>query len=266
VVTPTLIGVPFDGASSYLRGAAAAPALIRRELASDAGNGISEALIDLRVPGALADAGDVDFAGIGDPATHITDALAAVLSRGARPISLGGDHSITFPIVRAVRAHWPELTILQFDAHPDLYDVFDGDRLSHACPFARIMEGQLANRLVQVGIRTMTAHQRAQADRFGVEVIDMRAWSAGVRPTVHGPVYISVDIDGLDPAFAPGVSHREPGGLSVREILSIIQKVEGPLVGADVVEYNPSRDVGDLTSHVCAKLVRELASRMWEGE
>jgi arginase len=266
VVTPTLIGVPFDGASSYLRGAAAAPALIRRELASDAGNGISEALIDLRVPGALADAGDVDFAGIGDPATHITDALAAVLSRGARPISLGGDHSITFPIVRAVRAHWPELTILQFDAHPDLYDVFDGDRLSHACPFARIMAGQLANRLVQVGIRTMTAHQRAQADRFGVEVIDMRAWSAGVRPTVHGPVYISVDIDGLDPAFAPGVSHREPGGLSVREILSIIQKVEGPLVGADVVEYNPSRDVGDLTSHVCAKLVRELASRMWEGE
>ena len=92
----------------------------------------------------------------------------------------------------------------------------------------------------------------------------MRAWSAGVRPVVRGPVYVSVDIDGLDPAFAPGVSHREPGGLSVREVLGIIQTLEGPIVGADVVEYNPSRDVGGLTSHVCAKLVRELASRMWE--
>jgi agmatinase len=263
-VRPTLIGVPFDRASSFLRGAAAAPTLIRRELASDASNGVSEALIDLRAPGALADAGDVDVTGNRDLTTRITGALAAVLARGGRPISLGGDHSITFPIVCAVRAHWPRLTILQFDAHPDLYDVFDGDRLSHACPFARIMEARLADRLVQVGIRAMNAHQRAQADRFGVEVIDMRAWSAGARPTVRGPVYVSVDIDGLDPAFAPGVSHREPGGLSVRDVLDVLQTLEGPLVGADVVEYNPSRDVGDLTSHVCAKLVRELASRMWQ--
>lgn len=263
-MTPTLIGVPFDRASSFLRGAAAAPALIRRELASDAGNGVSEALIDLRVSGALMDAGDVELGGDGDPQVLITDAVAAVLARGGRCISLGGDHSITLPIVRAVRARWPELTILQFDAHPDLYDVFDGNRLSHACPFARIMEDQLADRLVQVGIRAMNAHQRTQAERFAVEVIDMRAWSAGARPTVCGPVYVSVDIDGLDPAFAPGVSHREPGGLSVRDVLGIIQTLDGPLVGADVVEYNPSRDVSDLTSHVCAKLVRELASRMWE--
>lgn len=261
-MTPTLVGVPFDATSSFLRGAAAGPTLIRRELASDAGNGVSEALIDLRAPGALADAGDIDVDG--DAAARITDALAAVIAGGGRPISLGGDHSITFPIVRAVRALRPELTILQFDAHPDLYDVFDGARLSHACPFARIMENELADRLVQVGIRAMNAHQRAQADRFGVEVIDMRAWSGGARPTVRGPVYVSVDVDGLDPAFAPGVSHREPGGLSVRDVLGVIQTLDGPLVGADVVEYNPSRDVGDLTSHVCAKLVRELASRMWE--
>ena len=264
MVTPTLIGVPFDAASSFLRGAAAAPPLIRRELASEAGNGVSEALIDLRAPGALADAGDVAFSSDGEPTVQISDAISAVLSRGGLPISLGGDHSITFPIVRAVRTHWPALTILQFDAHPDLYDVFEGDRFSHACPFARIMEGKLADRLVQVGIRAMNAHQRAQADRFGVEVIDMRAWSTGGRPVVRGPVYVSVDIDGLDPAFAPGVSHREPGGLSVRDVVGVIQTLEGPLIGADVVEYNPSRDLGDLTSHVCAKLVRELASRMWQ--
>jgi agmatinase len=263
-VTPTLVGVPFDGASSFLRGAATAPALIRRELVSEAGNGVSEALIDLRAAGAVADAGDVDLGGDVDSQQRITDALASVVDGEGRPISLGGDHSITFPILRAVRARWPELTILQVDAHPDLYDVFEGDRLSHACPFARIMEAGLADRLVQVGIRTMNGHQRAQADRFGVEVIDMRAWSTGARPAVRGPVYVSVDIDGIDPAFAPGVSHREPGGLSVRDVLGVIQTLEGPLVGADVVEFNPTRDVTDLTSQVCAKLVRELASRMWE--
>jgi arginase len=263
-VTPTIIGVPFDAASSFLRGAAAAPSLIRRELASEAGNGVSESLIDLRAPGMLADAGDVDLDGSTEPQPRITEAITAVISRGGRPIALGGDHSITFPIARAVRASWSDLTILQFDAHPDLYDVFEGDRLSHACPFARIMEAKLADRLVQVGIRAMNAHQREQAHRFGVDVIDMRAWSAGVRPTVRGPVYVSIDMDGFDPAFAPGVSHREPGGLTVRDALGVIQTLEGPLVGADVVELNPSRDACDLTIHVGAKLVRELASRMWE--
>jgi arginase len=263
-VTPTLLGVPFDAASSFLRGAATAPPLIRRELASDASNGVSESLIDLRAPGALGDAGDVDLSDGSDPQQRITEAIAGVMSRGGRPISLGGDHSITFPIVQAVRASWPDLTILQFDAHPDLYDVFDGNPLSHACPFARIMEAKLADRLVQVGIRAMNAHQRAQAERFSVEVIDMRAWSSGVRPRAAGPVYVSIDMDGFDPAFVPGVSHREPGGLGVREVLDIIQALEGPLVGADIVEFNPLRDPCGLTAHVCAKLVRELASRMWE--
>jgi arginase len=263
-VKPTLLGVPFDAASSFLRGAATAPPLIRRELASDAGNGVSESLIDLRAPGALADAGDVDLGDSSDPQKRITEAIAGVMSRGGRPISLGGDHSITFPIVQAVRVSWPDLTILQFDAHPDLYDVFDGNRLSHACPFARIMEATLADRLVQVGIRAMNAHQRAQAERFSVDVIDMRAWSSGARPRIAGPVYVSIDMDGFDPAFAPGVSHREPGGLGVREVLDIIQALDGPLVGADIVEFNPSRDPYGLTAPVCAKLVRELASRMWE--
>jgi arginase len=263
-VTPTLLGVAFDAASSFLRGAAAAPPLIRRELTSDAGNGVSESMIDLRAPGALADAGDVDFTSGREPQSRISHAIAAVLASGGRPISLGGDHSITFPIVGAMRPRCPDLTILQIDAHPDLYDVFEGDRLSHACPFARIMEAELADRLVQVGIRTMNAHQRAQSERFGVEMVDMRAWSRGTRASVSGPVYVSLDIDGIDPAAAPGVSHREPGGLSVRDVLDIIQTLEGPVVGADVVEFNPSRDPSGLTAHVCAKLVRELASRMWE--
>ena len=108
----------------------------------------------------------------------------------------------------------------------------------------------------------MSGHQRAQADRFGVEVIDMRAWEEGLRPALAGPVYLSLDLDGIDPAFAPGVSHQEPGGLAVRDVITLIQRLPGPIVGADVVEYNPVCDVGETTARVAAKLVKEIAGRM----
>jgi agmatinase len=260
--TPTLLGIPWDASSSYLRGAAGAPPLIRAALASPASNGWSESLRD--VAGALADAGDLELPGDA-PREAIERGARDVIARGGRPLSLGGDHSVTYPLLRAVRPSHPRLTLLHVDAHADLYDEFEGDRYSHACPFARIMEEGLADRLVQVGIRTLNPHQRAQADRFGVEVIDMRAWAAGRRPEVDGPVYLSLDLDGLDPAFAPGVSHREPGGLSVREVVSLVQGITGTLVGADVVEYNPARDPTGVTAAVAAKLVKEIASRMLEN-
>ena len=262
---PTIIGIPYDAASSYLRGAADAPPLIRRALASPSSNGWSESLRDIGAAGTLLDAGDVDLSG-GDPRPAIERAASAVLEKHGLPLSLGGDHSITYPLLRAVRRAHPRLTVLHIDAHGDLYDEFEGDRYSHACPFARVMEEGLADRLVQVGVRTLNEHQRAQADRFGVEVIDMRAWSAGARPLVSGPVYISLDLDALDPAFAPGVSHWEPGGLDVREVITLVQCVAGRLIGADLVEYNPMRDPSGVTAYVAAKLVKELASRMLDGE
>ena len=93
-------------------------------------------------------------------------------------LTLGGDHAITYPILRAYGPHYPDLTILHIDAHPDLYDELEGDRLSHACPFARIMEAGLARRLVQVGVRTLNPHQRQQAERFGVKIFEMRRLDA----------------------------------------------------------------------------------------
>jgi agmatinase len=261
--TPTLLGLPYDASSSFLRGPAKAPPLIRRQLWSEATNPWSEGLIDISAPGALADAGDLDLPPLADEArARIESGVAAVCDAGGRVIALGGDHSVTLPVLRAVGPRFPGLTLLHVDAHPDLNDIFEGDRFSHACPFARILEEGLVGRLVQVGIRTMSAHQRAQADRFGVEVIDMRAWVDGSRPDVQGPVYLSLDLDGIDAAFAPGVSHQEPGGLSVREVITLIQRIPGPLVGADVVEYNPVCDVGDTTARVAAKLVKEIAGRM----
>jgi len=265
-LTPTLLGLPYDASSSFLRGPAAAPPLIRKQLWSEATNPWSETLIDISVAGALADAGDLELPPDSTAARERIEAgVAAVCDAGGRVIALGGDHSVTYPVLRAVGPRFPGLTLLHIDAHPDLNDRFAGDRFSHACPFARILEEGLVARLVQVGIRTMSGHQRAQADRFAVEVLDMRAWSAGVRPSsaaLAGPVYLSLDLDGIDPAFAPGVSHQEPGGLSVREVITLIQRLPGPIVGADVVELNPLCDLGATTARVAAKLVKEIASRM----
>ncbi len=261
---PCLIGLPYDASSSFLRGPAAAPAAIRGALHSPAGNSWTESLTDIG-GGRLRDVGDLDLPPNGDARDVIEAGVGRVLADGRRPIALGGDHSVTWPILRAVNVVHPRPTILHIDAHPDLYDEFEGDRYSHACPFARIHDERLASRHVQVGIRTMNAHQQAQAARFGVEVIDMRAWSAGARPSVTGPVYLSIDLDGLDPAFAPGVSHREPGGLTTRDVITLIQTCGGTLVGADVVELNPAQDPTGVTAIVAAKLVKEIAGRMLAG-
>ena len=257
---PQIIGLPYDASSSFLRGSAAAPPLIRQALWSPAGNTFSENGADLA---ALTDAGDAALSQ--DPAEardQIEMAIGVVLANGFYPIALGGDHSITYPILLAITALHPALTILHIDAHGDLYDEFEGDRHSHACPFARILEECPGARLVQAGIRTLTPHQRAQVARFDVDCIEMRHFAAGARPSAEGPVYLSVDLDGLDPAFAPGVSHHEPGGLSVRDVLTMIHKLPGPLVGADVVEYNPSQDLGGVTAAVAARLVKEIAGQM----
>jgi arginase len=208
-----------------------------------------------------ADAGDLTL-GEHDALPVIEAGVAKLLEQCKRPVSLGGDHSITFPVMKAFAPHYPELTIFHFDAHPDLYDELDGNRLSHACPFARIMEARLAKRLVQIGIRTLNGHQREQASRFGVEVVEMRALPAYDRLKATGPVYISFDIDVLDPAFAPGVSHREPGGMSVREAIAHLHAIEGKVVGADVVEYNPVQDVAGVTATAAAKILREILGKM----
>jgi arginase family enzyme len=155
------------------------------------------------------------------------------------------------------------VNILHFDAHPDLYDNFEDNPWSHASPFARIMEDGLASRLVQVGIRTLSPHLRKQAHRFGVEIHEMKDLDIkSVGQDFVGPVYISCDLDALDPAFAPGVSHHEPGGLSVRDILGIVQRLPNRIVGADIVEYNPDRDINDMTAMVAAKLLKEIAGKM----
>lgn len=258
-----LLGIPFDANSSFLRGPAQAPPLIRAALNSDSSNLFAEDGLDLGAPGTLLDQGDLTLTeNSKDAVAAIETAVDATLRTGHPLISLGGDHSVTFPIVRGFHRHFPDLTILHFDAHPDLYHDFEGNPHSHASPFARIMEGGFARRLTQVGIRTMNSHQKAQAEKLGVEVISMRNLERFAALRLDGPLYISFDLDVLDPAFAPGVSHHEPGGLSVREALTFIQSIQVRIVGADIVEYNPVRDRDNVTAMVAAKMLKEIAAGM----
>jgi agmatinase len=259
-----LLGVPYDASSSFQRGAAGAPVLIREALWSEAGNTWAESGIDLK-EGGIEDEGDLWFSDRepgAEARARIEGAVASILDSGRHPLILGGDHSVTYPVLRGLRPHYPRLGILHLDAHPDLYHEFQGDPYSHACPFARIMEEGLADRLVQVGIRTMTGHQREQAKRFGVEVMEMRGGHDPTPIRFDTPVYLSLDLDVLEPGLAPGVSHREPGGLTVRQVLGILHALEAPLAGADIVELNPLNDSTGLTAGVAAKLVKEIAGRM----
>src|ERR1043166_427142 len=168
-----ILGIRYDENASFTKGAADAPPQIRAALRSDAWNLTTENGTDLSGENVFFDAGDIEPVSGSDMFTLIENSISTLLNDGLAPISLGGDHSITYPIVRAFARKYRHLSILHFDAHPDLYDSFQGNRMSHASPFARIMEEQLVKRLVQVGVRTATAHQREQINRFKVEVIEM---------------------------------------------------------------------------------------------
>ena len=260
-----IIGFPYDEQSSFMKGAAKAPAKIREAFHCESTNTWSESGVDLGDDSIIFDAGDVVLNSSENPIEKIENSITELLNQNSIPISLGGDHAITYPIIKAFSEKYPKLHVLQFDAHPDLYDDLDGNRYSHACPFARIMEEGLIERLVQVGVRTVNGHQREQARRFGVEVNEMKDWQDDIPCEFDAPLYISFDVDVLDPAFAPGVSHYEPGGLTTRQAIHIIQKIRAPeIVGADIVEFNPDRDSSGITAMTCAKILKEIAARMLE--
>lgn len=250
-------GVQYDEKSSFQKGPKHAPPLIRKALYSGSMNLTAEndRIIDNQV---IIDNGDVEIKTYFDIVSRTESALAIQ----PKVITLGGDHSITYPLVKAFSKYYPKLDILHFDAHPDLYDEYDGDRYAHACPFARIMEDNLAERLVQIGIRTMNLHQASQAKKFNVEIHQMKDLNLAAIPKFKNPLYISLDMDVFDPSCAPGVSHHEPGGMTSRELIDFLHRLNANVVGADIVEYNPDRDLKGMTAYLAAKMFKEIASIM----
>jgi len=258
-----ILGIPFDEKSSYLRGTAGGPDAIRASSTGRARNPETELGVDLERDTVIVDLGDVDTSGDVDKTfREIETAVTAILKKKARPILLGGDHSVSYPILKAMARAYRALDILHFDAHPDLYEDLYGDRLSHACPFARIMEDGLAESLVQVGVRAATANQRANARRYGVRMVEMKDFRDGLVLKFKNPLYISFDLDSLDPAFAPGVNHQEAGGLTTRQAIDLIHGLEARIVGLDVVELNPLRDPSGITASAAVKIIKEVAGMM----
>ncbi len=244
-----------------MRGCALGTSTIIENMYADAHNPYSELGVDIRTEQIESKSlgRNVDYA-------SITNALETFMEQYNNVVSIGGDHSITFPLIKAIRNKKGPIDLLHFDAHTDLYHEFEGNLFSHACPFARIMEAGLVQRLVQVGIRTITPEQKRQIERYNVEVIEMKDFSGIDTINFNNDVYISFDLDVLDPAFAPGVAHHEPGGMSTREAINSIQKLKGKIIAADIVEYNPSRDINGMTSIVASKILKELLGRIMSDQ
>ncbi|CAM9398074.1 unnamed protein product [Chrysoparadoxa australica] len=260
-----LMGICSDNGSSFMRGAASAPALIREAMQCPSANGYSE--LGVPIMEGLREWGNVSQEEYPTPAerrSEVRKRIQEMVKEKLHPMVLGGDHAITWPSFEAL-AHSLDcpLAILHLDAHPDLYADFEGNTHSHASPFARILEGGCCSKLVQVGIRATTPEQRELGRQAGVEVMEMRhmpdtaaklaEWLDVVLPAA-APLYVSLDLDVFEPGLVPGVAHYEPGGMTPRFVIDLIHGIPRPVVGADVVELNPYRDINGVTAMVAAKV------------
>ena len=260
----SLLGVMDATQSTYRDRCAEAPPAIRAAYDGACYNPVSETGVDCAAR--VADLGDLrpGAGGFRENAAAYTAAVAAELERGRTPFILGGDHAVTPALVAAYAGRGP-VHVVQWDAHPDMYPDFEGNPDSHACVAARLLEKPHVASVTQIGIRTETDVQRRIRDAAGERVIQIPAWEAERRTALlshlpeRAPIYLTVDMDGFDPAFAPAVTHPVPGGLSARAGLNLIREIHASgrrLVGMDVVEACAGGE-DERTLILAARLVHE---------
>ncbi len=267
------VGVPLDIGTSNRPGARYGPRQIRAE---------SALLRPYNMATRAAPFDSLSIADLGDVAINtfnlqrsigiIEDAYDEILAHGCTPLTLGGDHTIVLPILRALRRRHGPVGVVHVDAHADVNDSMFGEKIAHGTPFRRVVEEGLvdAGRVVQIGLRG-TGYSPEDFDwprQQGFRVVPAEeCWHRSLTPLMQevreqlgaGPVYLSFDIDGLDPAFAPGTGTPEIGGLSVVQGLEIVRGCAGlELVGADLVEVAPVYDTSGNTSLVAASLLFEM--------
>lgn len=271
-----ILGVPFDSATSYRSGTRFGPRKIREVSAMLWGSNQAlriSPLEHLR----LVDYGDVDVVPVDIQVTfdRITATVKTILDANAQLITLGGDHSIALPLLRAYNAKFGKIAVVHFDSHGDMWDYdFEGFKYSHGTPFRRAVEENLIDTAayIQIGIRGSTSDldDYAMATNLGARIIPigeaMRIGTARIVETIHQtignrPVYVSFDIDSVDPAYAPGTGTPEVGGFTSFQALEMVRGLKGlNLVGFDLVEVNPSFDHGEITSLLAANLIFEFLS------
>ena len=185
-----LIGIPFDGNSSFLSGPALAPSRIRQMEQDGSSNSFCEYGIEILDGKNYTDVEDILFTITNPDAVYhkIKETIHQELQTGSKIICFGGDHSFSFPIIEAYSEKFKDLHILHFDVHADLYDNFDNNPYSHASPFARLMEKKIPKSLTQVGIRTLNTHQKEQAIKFGVNIIEMKDFNYDFITTLQSPL------------------------------------------------------------------------------
>jgi agmatinase len=272
-----VLGVPFDSGVSYRPGARFGPGHIRASSKLlRPFNPVQQ--VEPFAAQQVADAGDVacNPFDIQEAVGQIDAALREVAGTGAKPMTIGGDHTIALPILRVLHEQHGELAVVHFDAHLDTWDTYFGAPVTHGTPFRRASEEGLIDRTgsMHVGIRgpLYSAQDLTDDEVLGFQVIgahdmDDMGWRGAVERIKarvgDRPTYVSLDIDVLDPAFAPGTGTPEAGGLTSRELLNILRAfADLDLVGADIVEVSPAYDHAEVTGIAAAHAAYELVSAM----
>ncbi len=256
-----IFGIKWDASSSYRRGAAEAPDVIRKATSSQLYNPFGENMRNLKKYWRYMDLGNIEPESY-EELMRITSTKVHKSPNSGIFLFLGGDHSITYATVKAIKEiRGEDFGMIYFDAHPDLYPDYQGDRYSHACPVRHIVEDGLVKgeNIIQIGIRAATEEQKEFAEEQNIRMITASQLNKGEKVEVpFKKAYLSFDMDVLDPAYAPGVGNPEPGGLSTRELVEIINSLDVELISFDIVELNPRYDCSGITSFAAAKIIREV--------
>ncbi|MFN4132828.1 MAG: agmatinase [Candidatus Hadarchaeales archaeon] len=261
------IGAPLDLTSSHRSGYRFAPAKIR-EASANLETYIPSAAVDVFVKHNISDLGDLIFTptDIIESGRRITEVVRKVVEDGKIPVLLGGEHTITYFSVNA----FPEVFVVQLDAHADLREEYLGDRICHATVMRRILDKTAPEKIAQLGIRSWSGEEAEFLKKTKHFFITTEALLERKNEAVEqlkrvvgdAPTYLTVDLDVLDPAFAPGVATPEPGGLSTADLLMIIREIAKlNIVGCDVVELTPPHDNGT-TAFVAARIAYEMLAIM----
>ena len=255
-----IFGIPFDGTTTFRPGTRFGPNAIREasQGLEDFSPSLEADLTDI----AFCDLGDLSFSSdtVEDILKMVKNISEKILADGKSPLALGGEHLLSLPMIESTYQQYPDLKVLHLDAHADLLDSYLGRTLSHATVMRRVRDLIGGENIFQVGIRSGTkeewnlARENSASTFFGTGTVDPILSQIG-----QSPVYITLDLDVLDPGFAPGVGTPEPGGISPKELFSILYRLKGKkIVGADLVELTPNYDPTNISAIVAAKTVREL--------
>ncbi|RAL23370.1 agmatinase [Thermoflavimicrobium daqui] len=259
-----IFGMPMDWTVSFRPGSRFGPARIRESslVLEEYSHYLDRELQEI----SYYDAGDIPLA-FGNPErslASIREFVSKVLDLKKMPLGMGGEHLVTWPVVQEVFKRYPDLAVIHIDAHADLRTDYEGEEYSHATPLRKISQLIGGSNVYQFGIRSMTREEVTYAKEAGIHFhpFDVLEPLKECLPKLSGrPVYVTVDIDALDPAFAPGTGTQEPGGIDTKELLASIHAIarsDIKVVGADIVEVAPAYDPTEQTAVVAAKLIREM--------